>query len=189
MYISEAFIDALLGDSSPNSLCEGPVPICEQLQFVNEGLGTLFTKVGEWFTRYRPKDPEFVRLRDRKLLDSSRCDKQYTELKSTRYVDYKTKTDSDNDEWNTRVSYDGYVRRPEYETCMMLTEYRFLKDTIELIKKRKFTLCKGNMNVDGCQKWIVENLPEMEDELKFIKGMIESIGKDKGLKSLNILVS
>lgn len=187
MYISESFINGLLESEcvSDCACSEGVVPICEQVQFVEEGLGTLFIKIGEWFTNYRPKDPDFRRLRDRKRLDYSRCDDRFREFQSKNEIQYE----GSKDDWNTKVTYDGYRRRPEYETCTMLSEYRFLKDTVELIKKKKNKLCVGNMNVENCQKWIVTNLPELEDELKFLDGMLRSMGKDRGTHVLNAVLS
>jgi hypothetical protein len=180
MYVTEQYISSVISESDIQTPCEGNgvIPICEQVQFIQEGFGSFFTKVGELLKRYAPKDPEFLKMKER-------LEREYTFCKE-KHREKQRKTEISLFDFTTKFSWEGYKKRPEYETCILLAEYRYSKNVIDLIKKKKYSLCDKNVNTEKCKQWIDKNLPLMEEELNFIKSILDSTGKAGGLKHMNI---
>jgi len=77
---------------------------------------------------------------------------------------------------------------PELGKCLLVCKASLLDNVIKVIKKNRKTICMKNMNKDLCEKWIERFLPEMEADLKSLKELLKSMGKD-GSGKVNITVN
>ena len=144
----------------------------KSIENINEGLGTLFNKIGEFFTAGRPKDPKLrMMLNDYHYGTIKRCRKMFPPLRDTK-VNVPLSKD-----FNHSVKYSDYQENPNYTLCIIEAQIKFSNDFIKYLKSKSSNeICKNNLNKEKCVRWIEEeivslesNLESAEEELKLIK--------------------
>jgi hypothetical protein len=78
-------------------------------------------------------------------------------------------------------------KNPDRGKCLMLCYHDLLKNTIEVIKKNRKTICDKNINKDLCEKWVTKYLPEMEAQLKAMSSIIDQMKKGQANITINKL--
>jgi hypothetical protein len=68
-------------------------------------------------------------------------------------------------------------KNPERGKCMLLCKYSYIKSVVSTLKAKGPDLCKKNMMNKTCQEWVRQTLPELEEDLKHLKVLIQQLSK------------
>ena len=136
----------------------------QELIIVNEGLGNIFRRIGEFFSGGYPKDDNLKRIINKyNHTDISRCERLFPPK------DISINMSMPENEYvkDNSISYEDYEENPKYIICVLESQYEFAASWLKYVNtKSPQEICKKNVNANRCIGWILKNKPYIEDMLE-----------------------
>jgi len=168
----------------------------ENTMLLDEGVLTVMNKFFVLFGFGRPADPRVKAISKAYFRCKSSCWKAYpdevetTSTTQRRSSGERGQTDGQIDK-EKQETIETVKRNPERGKCLIMCLYDNLKETIDVIKKDRRTICDKNINKDLCEKWIDRYLPQLEADLKSLENAVRLMkgGKEGDQQKIKVVVN
>lgn len=155
----------------------------DNLHVLNEGLGSMFRRLGEWMSGYTPRDPQFKKLLSELGKQYDICYDTYVEKKEVSRP--KTKVDTDGTLSYEHEDYTEYKKLPQYSICKLHSTIEMAEKIVKYLKQAgPKKLCKNNENRDACESNLKDLIYGWKAELKDAKGSLKILKRAQSAKKI-----
>ena len=156
----------------------------QKIQIINEGLGSIFSRIGEFFSGGRPKIANLDTKTNIFYKAKAMCRRVHPPIKDVDIdVDlpnFAGEKNPDGSEKQHKIKYEDFEENPRYVICILEARVRYAEDLINFLKKTPTEeLCKYNTNKQRCAGWVSSNIGWLTENLKDVKLELAEIKKIK----------